>query len=438
MTQTEKEQIRDYVISYLIANSQTINGLPDVTSLEGISSFPVIQKQNGNNYIAKKVPFDMMITEFRYNSGYIQYKDLTTGNWINIISDIELAEKIDLSRYVNIDMDQIINGVKTFNNSPIVPDPTTPSQASTKGYVDHGLSLKVDETTQVITGNGLIGGGSLAEDRTININPADDSLTVTADNIKVNTNNTLTSTSTTQPLSANQGKVLNDKVVQVETDLNTYNATYSKPLAVGQYYDLASAIAAVPVANRKLGLKLTYMSAFYEKDTLTITNAPTKSGNVVITLNDVSVSISLNSAIDTNPTLVATKIKAATFTGWTVGGTGKTVIFTKNSVGTCSAPTFNAGTTGLVAGFIRNVTGTAESIIETQFNGSSIASWTTQANWRRIANNDDLVRLNSDIDELVTLKEDKASKQIISDVRYAALVESGEILPDVLYYTYEE
>ena len=50
----------------------------------------------------------------------------------------------------------------------------------------------------------------------------------------------------------------------------------------------------------------------------------------------------------------------------------------------------------------------------------------------------DLVRLNSDIDELVTLKEDKASKQIISDVRYAALVESGEILPDVLYYTYEE
>ncbi len=42
MTQTEKEVLRDYIVSYLIANSQTINGLSDVTSLEGISSFPVI------------------------------------------------------------------------------------------------------------------------------------------------------------------------------------------------------------------------------------------------------------------------------------------------------------------------------------------------------------------------------------------------------------
>ena len=380
----------------------------------------------------------MMITGFRYNSGYIQYKDLTTGNWIDIISDVELAEKIDLSRYVNVDMDQIINGIKTFNDSPIVPNPKTSFQAVNKKYTDDALSLKVDKTIEIIAGKGLIGGGSLGEDRTIDINPADDSLVVTADNIKVNTNNTLTSTSTTQPLSANQGKILNEKIGQVETDLNTYNVTYSKPLVAGQYYDLASAIAAVPVANRKLGLKLTYMSAFYEKDSLTITTAPTTSGNIVITLNGVPVSIALNSAIDTNPTLVATKIKAATFTGWTVSGTGKTVIFTKNAVGACSAPIFNAGTTGLVAGFVRDVAGAKESIIETQFNGSSIAGWTTQANWRRVANNDDFVRLNSDIDELVTLKEDKASKQIISDVRYAALVESGEILPDVLYYTYEE
>ena len=61
----------------------------------------------------------------------------------------------------------------------------------------------------------------MTANRTIDINPADDSLTVAADNVKVNTNNTLTSTSTTQPLSANQGKVLNEKVAQVETDLNT-------------------------------------------------------------------------------------------------------------------------------------------------------------------------------------------------------------------------
>lgn len=42
-----------------------------------------------------------------------------------------------------------------------------------------------------------------------------------------------------------------------------------------------------------------------------------------------------------------------------------------------------------------------------------------------------------DVENLLPLKEDKASKRIISDVEYEALVDSGEILPDVLYYTYE-
>ena len=101
MTQTEKEALRDYIVSYLIANSQTINGLSDVTSLEGISSFPVIQQQDGSNYVAKKVPFNMMITEFRYDSGYIQYKDLVTGQWINLLSIEELANNIDSNNYVN-------------------------------------------------------------------------------------------------------------------------------------------------------------------------------------------------------------------------------------------------------------------------------------------------------------------------------------------------
>ena len=86
--------------------------------------------------------------------------------------------------------------------------------------ITSALSNKVDTSRTITAGNGLTGGGDLTANSTIDINPADDSLTVTADNVNVNTNNTLTSTSTTQPLSANQGKVLNEKVVQVETDLN--------------------------------------------------------------------------------------------------------------------------------------------------------------------------------------------------------------------------
>ena len=202
MIQTEKEALRDYIVSYLIANSQTINGLSDVTSLEGISSFPVIQQQDGSNYVAKKVPFNMMITDFRYNSGYIQYKDLTTGNWINIISDIELAEKIDLSRYVNIDMDQIINGIKTFNNSPIVPDPTTSFQAVNKKYTDDTLSLMVDKIIEIISGNGLTGGGNLSNDITLNIESVNDGILINSDSIELQTINNLDSKSTTKPLSS--------------------------------------------------------------------------------------------------------------------------------------------------------------------------------------------------------------------------------------------
>ena len=86
--------------------------------------------------------------------------------------------------------------------------------------ITSALSNKVDTSRTITAGNGLTGGGDLSADRTINIANADDSLVVAADSIKVNTNNTLTSTSTTQPLSANQGKVLNEKVAQVETDLN--------------------------------------------------------------------------------------------------------------------------------------------------------------------------------------------------------------------------
>ena len=178
MIQTEKEVLRDYIVSYLIANSQTINGLPDVTSLEGISSFPVIQQQDGNNYIAKKVPFDMIIPKFRYNSGYIQYKDLITGNWINIISKTELEQDIDLSGYVKLTEDQIVNGIKTFNNSPIVPDPTTSFQAANKKYADDGLSLKVDKSTEINSGNGLTGGGNLLNNITLNIESANDGILI--------------------------------------------------------------------------------------------------------------------------------------------------------------------------------------------------------------------------------------------------------------------
>lgn len=82
------------------------------------------------------------------------------------------------------------------------------------------LDLKADKSKQVIAGSGLTGGGTLEADRTINIGATDDSVIIGADGIRVDTQNNLTSTSITKPLSANQGKVLNDNLTQVSADLN--------------------------------------------------------------------------------------------------------------------------------------------------------------------------------------------------------------------------
>lgn len=82
---------------------------------------------------------------------------------------------------------------------------------------------------------------------------------------------------------------------------------------------------------------------------LTISVGATAAGNVDITLPGLApVSVAVL-ATDTTPAMVATKIRAATFTGWTTSGTGAEVIFTKvatgRAVGTAS---FDPAATGVV------------------------------------------------------------------------------------------
>lgn len=86
------------------------------------------------------------------------------------------------------------------------------------------LNLKTDKTTTITAGLGLTGGGDLSSSKTINVASANDAITVNADNIQLNTIDNLTTTSTTKPLSANQGKILNDKATQIETDLSKLNS----------------------------------------------------------------------------------------------------------------------------------------------------------------------------------------------------------------------
>lgn len=127
--------------------------------------------------------------------------------------------KVDETRTINghtLDADVVITksdiGLGNVENVAPADMPVSTATAT-------ALSGKADTTRNIVAGSGLVGGGNLTADRTINIVSATDGITVNADNIQLNTNNTLTSTSTTQALSAAQGKVLNDKNIEQDAAL---------------------------------------------------------------------------------------------------------------------------------------------------------------------------------------------------------------------------
>ena len=72
-----------------------------------------------------------------------------------------------------------------------------------------------------------------------------------------------------------------------------------------------------------------------EIDILTIKNAPTSTGNVTVSDGDLvsPVVIAISHTVDTTPELVAIKIAAGTYTGWSAVANGGSVIFTKTSIG---------------------------------------------------------------------------------------------------------
>ena len=63
-----------------------------------------------------------------------------------------LATKADDSTVVHLTGNQTVAGVKTFSSSPIVPTPTTSTQAATKAYVDSVASSGAPDATTSSTG----------------------------------------------------------------------------------------------------------------------------------------------------------------------------------------------------------------------------------------------------------------------------------------------
>lgn len=103
---------------------------------------------------------------------------------------------------IHVTGDEAVAGIKTFSSSPIVPTPSTGTQAANKSYVDSaasagapdattsgkgivqlagdlagtaasptvpGLASKASTSRQIIAGTGLTGGGDLTADRTLTV-----------------------------------------------------------------------------------------------------------------------------------------------------------------------------------------------------------------------------------------------------------------------------
>lgn len=110
------------------------------------------------------------------------------------------ATKLQTARTITLSGDA--TGSVEFDGSKNVEINVTVSGGSSEGGVP--------TTTQVVAGNGLNGGGALSGNVTLNVISADDGITVSKDNIKLNIVDNLTTDSATRAGSARQLKILDE------------------------------------------------------------------------------------------------------------------------------------------------------------------------------------------------------------------------------------
>lgn len=133
-----------------------------------------------------------------------------------------VADKVDVTRKINgYSLSNDINLTKSDIGLSNVQN-IAPADMPISNAVSTALNGKIESTRNITAGYGLTGGGDLSTDRTLNVVSANDGITVNPDNIQLNVIDTIVSTSVTQPLSANQGKILNDSKVPNTRTINGY------------------------------------------------------------------------------------------------------------------------------------------------------------------------------------------------------------------------
>lgn len=135
---------------------------------------------------------------------------------------------------------------------------------------DSELANKANKTIQVIAGNGLVGGGDLSTNRTLNVASADDGITVNDDNIKLNIVDNATTDSATRAGSARQIKLLSENK-QNKTDSGLQ--TDSKEI-VGAINESLWSIGYKALSTVNDFNELTQSGVFYGRAEVDTLNAP--------------------------------------------------------------------------------------------------------------------------------------------------------------------
>ena len=74
MTEEEKAILINEIVDYLISNSQSVEGIPIIESLDGVSSFPAIKDHINEESDVVRISINSILPEFRFINGRIQYK----------------------------------------------------------------------------------------------------------------------------------------------------------------------------------------------------------------------------------------------------------------------------------------------------------------------------------------------------------------------------
>ena len=162
------------------------------------------------------------------NNPVLDKYDIGLGNVANLA-----PEDMPVPNAVYDLIDDKVDETRTINGHTLETDVTITKSDVGLGNVENlapadmpissataiALAGKITSSRNIIAGDGLTGGGDLSADRIIGITSATDGITVNADNIQLATVDSLTSTSTTKPLSAAQGKALYDKNVEQDAEL---------------------------------------------------------------------------------------------------------------------------------------------------------------------------------------------------------------------------